>query len=53
MGTETTLTIPVDTLHSFLVDIFKAAGYDDNTAKLSADGVIDADLHGHLSVPKT
>ena len=47
MGTEPTLTIPVDTLRSFLVDIFKAAGCDDNTAKLSADGVIDADLHGH------
>lgn len=47
MGTEPTLTIPVDTLRSFLVDVFKAAGCDDNTAKLSVDGVIDADLHGH------
>jgi LDH2 family malate/lactate/ureidoglycolate dehydrogenase len=47
MGTEPTLTIPVDKLRSFLVDVFKAAGCDDNTASLSVDGVIDADLHGH------
>jgi LDH2 family malate/lactate/ureidoglycolate dehydrogenase len=34
-------------LRRFLFEIFKAAGCDDNAAKLSADGVVDADLHGH------
>lgn len=47
MSTEKTLTIPVETLRTFLIEIFKAAGCDDNTAKLSVEGVIDADLHGH------
>jgi len=47
MSNEPTLTIPVATLRKFLVDIFKAAGCDDNTANLCADGAIDADLHGH------
>ena len=47
MSTEPTLTIPVATLRNFLVEIFKAASCDDNTANLCADGAIDADLHGH------
>lgn len=47
MSSEQRLIVPVDTLHKFLVDIFKAAGCDDNTAGLCADGIIDADLHGH------
>lgn len=47
MSKETTLIVPVATLHSFLTDIFKAAGCDDNTAGLCAEGAIDADLHGH------
>jgi LDH2 family malate/lactate/ureidoglycolate dehydrogenase len=47
MSTEPTLTIPVATLRNFLVEIFKAAGCDDNTATLCTEGAIDADLHGH------
>lgn len=42
-----TLLVPADVLRGFLIDIFKAAGCDDETAKLSVEGVIDADLHGH------
>lgn len=47
MNREQTVTIPVETLRGFLTEIFKAAGCDENTAKLSVEGVIDADLHGH------
>jgi LDH2 family malate/lactate/ureidoglycolate dehydrogenase len=47
MNNEPTLTIPVATLRNFLVEIFKAAGCDQNTADLCAEGVVDADLHGH------
>ena len=47
MVTELIVIVPVATLHGFLVDIFTAAGCDERTAKLCADGVIDADLHGH------
>jgi LDH2 family malate/lactate/ureidoglycolate dehydrogenase len=47
MPAEPTLIVPVATLRGFLVDIFIAAGCDEQTALLCADGVIDADLHGH------
>jgi LDH2 family malate/lactate/ureidoglycolate dehydrogenase len=47
MSNEEKITIPVGTLHKFMVDILKAAGCDDNTAKLCAEGIVDADLHGH------
>jgi LDH2 family malate/lactate/ureidoglycolate dehydrogenase len=47
MSGEPTLTIPAEMLQQFLADIFTAAGCDANTARLCADGVIDADLHGH------
>jgi LDH2 family malate/lactate/ureidoglycolate dehydrogenase len=42
-----TVVVPGDVLRGFLIDIFKAAGCDDETALLSVEGVIDADLHGH------
>jgi LDH2 family malate/lactate/ureidoglycolate dehydrogenase len=47
MSSEEQLIVPVKTLHKFMVDILKAAGCDDNTASLCADGIVDADLHGH------
>jgi LDH2 family malate/lactate/ureidoglycolate dehydrogenase len=42
-----TVTIPAEILRGFLVRIFKAAGCDDDTARLCSEGVLDADLHGH------
>lgn len=47
MSEETTLTIPVVVLRNFLIEIFKAAGCDEPTADLCAEGAVDADLHGH------
>jgi ureidoglycolate dehydrogenase (NAD+) len=47
MSREKTVTIPVEILRGFLTEIFRAAGCDENTAELSVEGVIDADLHGH------
>lgn len=47
MSREATLTVPAAVLHKYLAEIFVAAGCDDRTAALCADGVIDADLHGH------
>lgn len=47
MNGEKTVIIPVETLRGFLTEIFRAAGCDENTARLSVEGVIDADLHGH------
>jgi LDH2 family malate/lactate/ureidoglycolate dehydrogenase len=47
MSSEKKITIPAETLHRFMVDILKAAGCDDNTANLCAEGIVDADLHGH------
>ena len=47
MNREKTIIVPVETLRGFLTKIFQAAGCDENTAQLSVEGVIDADLHGH------
>ncbi len=47
MSKPKTLTISADVLRTFLVDIFKAAGCDEENARLGAEGVVDADLHGH------
>ena len=42
-----TITIPVDDLRDFLTRIFAAAGCDAENARMNAQGVIEADLHGH------
>jgi LDH2 family malate/lactate/ureidoglycolate dehydrogenase len=47
MSKPETLTISADVLRAFLVEIFKAAGCDEENARLGAEGVVDADLHGH------
>ena len=47
MSKANTITIPAKILHDFLVRIFKAAGCDDDSARLCSEGVLDADLHGH------
>lgn len=47
MTTPETITIPVDSLHDFLARIFAAAGCDAENARATAQGVIEADLHGH------
>src|SRR5450756_393527 len=47
MSKPKTLTISADVLRAFLVEIFKAAGCDEENARLGAEGVVDADLHGH------
>jgi LDH2 family malate/lactate/ureidoglycolate dehydrogenase len=47
MSKPKTLTISADVLRAFLVEIFKGAGCDDENARLGAEGVVDADLHGH------
>src|SRR3954469_10718128 len=47
MTTPETITIPVDSLRDFLARIFVAAGCDAENARATAQGVIDADLHGH------
>jgi LDH2 family malate/lactate/ureidoglycolate dehydrogenase len=47
MSTTETITIPVDTLRDFLVRIFVAAGCDAENARGTAQGVVEADLHGH------
>jgi L-2-hydroxycarboxylate dehydrogenase (NAD+) len=47
MSKPKTLTISAEVLRNFLVEIFKAAGCDEENAKLGAEGVVDADLHGH------
>src|SRR5215831_18759587 len=47
MTTPETITIPVDSLRDFLARIFAAAGCDAENARATAQGVIEADLHGH------
>jgi LDH2 family malate/lactate/ureidoglycolate dehydrogenase len=47
MTTPETITIPVDSLRDFLARIFVAAGCDAENARATAQGVIEADLHGH------
>jgi len=47
MTQEPKVTISAPRLREYLIAIFSAAGCDDNSAKLCAEGVIDADLHGH------
>jgi len=47
MSQSATITIKQDVLHDFLVRIFCAAGCSAENAKLCANGVVDADLHGH------
>src|SRR2546423_3262619 len=47
MTTSETVTIPVDSLRDFLARIFVAAGCDAENARATAQGVIEADLHGH------
>jgi LDH2 family malate/lactate/ureidoglycolate dehydrogenase len=42
-----TITIPANVLRSFLEQIFKAAGCDDENAAITAAGVLEADLRGH------
>jgi LDH2 family malate/lactate/ureidoglycolate dehydrogenase len=42
-----TITIPVDDLRDFLTRIFAAAGCDAENARMNAQGVVEADLHGH------
>jgi LDH2 family malate/lactate/ureidoglycolate dehydrogenase len=41
------ITISVDDLRDFLTRIFAAAGCDAENARMNAQGVIEADLHGH------
>jgi len=41
------INISSDLLREFLTKIFKAVGCDNDTARLCALGVVDADLHGH------
>src|ERR1700674_3354460 len=47
MSTPEKITIPVDVLRDFLARIFEAAGCDTENARMNAQGVIEADLHGH------
>ncbi len=47
MSKRQTLTISADVLRAFIVEIFMAAGCDEENARLGAEGVVDADLHGH------
>lgn len=47
MTTPAKITIPVDTLRDFLARIFEAAGCDAENARMNAQGVVEADLHGH------
>jgi LDH2 family malate/lactate/ureidoglycolate dehydrogenase len=42
-----TVTIPVAELRDFLTRIFQAAGCDRDNARMNAEGVLQADLHGH------
>ena len=41
------INIPVDVLRDFLARIFLAAGCDPENARMNAEGVVEADLHGH------
>src|SRR5437868_13368649 len=47
MTTPETITIPVERLRDFLARIFAAAGCDAENARANAQGVVEADLHGH------
>jgi LDH2 family malate/lactate/ureidoglycolate dehydrogenase len=47
MTTPDKITIPADILRTFLTRIFEAAGCDSENARMNAQGVIEADLHGH------
>jgi len=47
MSAHQTVTVSASVLREFLTRIFKAAGCDDETARLCSDGAVDADLHGH------
>lgn len=47
MSQSKTVTISAPVLRDFLTRIFKAAGCDDETARLCSEGAVDADLHGH------
>lgn len=47
MSASKTVTISAPVLRTFLARIFKAAGCDDETARLCSEGAVDADLHGH------
>lgn len=47
MSEQPTLTIPVDTLRDFVERIFRAAGCDERNARVTAAGVVEADLRGH------
>ena len=47
MSASKTVTISAPVLRDFLTRIFKAAGCDDETARLCSEGAVDADLHGH------
>jgi L-2-hydroxycarboxylate dehydrogenase (NAD+) len=45
MATEI-MRLPVDIIHSFMVDVFKAQGVTDEDAKICADVLIASDLRG-------
>ncbi len=47
MSKAETITIKQDVLRDFLVRLFQAAGCNEQNARLCAEGVVDADLHGH------
>jgi LDH2 family malate/lactate/ureidoglycolate dehydrogenase len=47
VSSKKTINIAPDMLRAFLTEIFQAVGCDNNTARLCAEGVVDADLHGH------
>src|SRR5471030_2966747 len=47
MNMTETITIPADDLRDFLTLIFATAGCDAENARMNAQGVIEADLHGH------
>jgi LDH2 family malate/lactate/ureidoglycolate dehydrogenase len=47
MSPSKTVIISASILCEFLTRIFKAAGCDDETARLCSKGAVDADLHGH------
>jgi L-2-hydroxycarboxylate dehydrogenase (NAD+) len=38
--------LPVDTVHAFMVDVFKAQGVRDEDARICADVLIASDLRG-------
>jgi len=47
MSAPERINIPVDVLRDFLARIFLAAGCDRENARMNAEGVVEADLHGH------